>query len=88
MSLVTPEAFVLGMSAIGAAGISLAAVGIGMGQGFAAGKAVEGIARQPEAQGSILQTMVVGQAISETTGIFAFIISLALLFANPLVNML
>ena len=88
MSLVTPEAFVLGLSAIGAAGTGLAAVGIGMGQGFAAGKAVEGISRQPEAQGAILQTMVVGQAISETTGIFAFIISLALLFANPLVNML
>ena len=88
MSLVTPEAFVLGMSAIGAACTGLAAVGIGLGQGFAAGKAVEGIARQPEAQGAILQTMVVGQAISETTGIFAFIISLALLFANPLVNML
>ena len=88
MSLVTPEAFVLGLSAIGAAGTGLAAVGIGIGQGFAAGKAVEGISRQPEAQGAILQTMVVGQAISETTGIFSFIISLALLFANPLVNML
>ena len=88
MPLVTPEAFVLGMSAIGAACTGLAAVGIGIGQGFAAGKAVEGIARQPEAQGDILKTMVVGQAISETTGIFAFIISLALLFANPLVNSL
>ena len=88
MSLVTPEAFVLGLSAIGAAGTGMAAIGIGIGQGFAAGKAVEGISRQPEAQGAILQTMVVGQAISETTGIFAFIISLALLFANPLVGML
>ena len=88
MSQVTPEAFVLGMSAIGAACTGLAAVGIGMGQGFAAGKAVEGIARQPEAQGPILQTMVVGQAIAETTGIFAFIVSIALLFINPLVGML
>jgi F-type H+-transporting ATPase subunit c len=76
------------MSAIGAACTGLAAVGIGMGQGFAAGKAVEGIARQPEAQGPILQTMVVGQAIAETTGIFAFIVSIALLFINPLVGML
>ena len=88
MSQVTPEAFVLGMSAIGAACTGLAAVGIGMGQGFAAGKAVEGISRQPEAQGPILQTMVVGQAIAETTGIFAFIVSIALLFINPLVGML
>ena len=88
MSQVTPEAFVLGMSAIGAAGTGLAAVGIGLGQGMAAAKAVEGISRQPEAQGAILQTMVVGQAIAETTGIFAFIISIALLFINPLVGML
>jgi len=88
MSLVTPEAFVLGMSALGAACTGLAAVGIGLGQGFAAGKAVEGVARQPEAQGDILKTMVVGQAVAETTGIFAFIVSIALIFINPLVGML
>lgn len=88
MSLVSSEAFILGMSALGAACTGLAAVGIGIGQGFAAGKAVEGVARQPEAQGDILKTMVVGQAIAETTGIFAFIISAVLLFINPLVGML
>ena len=88
MSLVTPEAFVLGMSALGAACTGLAAVGIGLGQGFAAGKAVEGVARQPEAQGDILKTMIVGQAVAETTGIFAFIVSVALIFINPLVGML
>ncbi|MEG1584359.1 MAG: ATP synthase F0 subunit C [Anaerovorax sp.] len=88
MSLVTPEAFVLAFSALGAACIGLAAIGIGLGQGFAAGKAVEGVARQPEAQGDILKTMLVGQAVAETTGIFAFIISIVLLFANPLIKML
>lgn len=88
MPLVTPEAFVLGLSAIAAACIGLAAVGIGLGQGYAAGKAVEGVARQPEAQGDILKTMLVGQAVAETTGIFAFLISMILLFVNPLVGML
>lgn len=88
MPLVTPEAFVLGMSALGAAFTMIAAVGIGLGQGFAAGKAVESVARQPEAQGDVLKTMLVGQAVAETTGIFAFIISIALLFINPLVKML
>jgi F-type H+-transporting ATPase subunit c len=88
MPLVTPEAFVLGMSALGAAFTMIAAVGIGIGQGFAAGKAVESVARQPEAQGDILKTMLVGQAVAETTGIFAFIVSIALLFINPLVGML
>jgi len=85
MSLVTPEAFIYGMSAIGAGIAMIACLGIGIGQGFAAGKAVEGVARQPEAQGDLLKTMLVGQAVTETTGIFAFIVAIVLLFANPFV---
>jgi len=88
MPLVTPEAFVLAVSALSASCIGLAAAGIGFGQAYAAAKAVEGVARQPEASGDILKTMVVGQAIAETTGIFAFIICIALVFINPLVDML
>jgi F-type H+-transporting ATPase subunit c len=76
------------MSALAAAGVGLAAVGIGIGQGFAAGKAVEGIARQPEASGEILKVMIVGQAVSETTGILAFVVAAVLLFANPLIGLL
>ncbi|NLB17621.1 MAG: ATP synthase F0 subunit C [Syntrophomonadaceae bacterium] len=88
MSLITPEAFVLGLSAIGAALTMLAAIGIGIGQGLVGMKGVEGVARQPEAKADILLTMLVGQAITETTGIFAFIISIILLFANPFIGML
>lgn len=88
MSLVTPEAFVLGLSAIGAAFTMIAAVGIGIGQGLVGMKGVEGVSRQPEAKADILQTMLVGQAVTETTGIFAFIISIILLFANPFIGML
>lgn len=88
MSLVTPEAFVLGLSAIGAAITMIAAVGIGIGQGLVGMKGVEGVAKQPEAKGDILQIMLVGQAVTETTGIFAFIISILLLYANPLIGML
>lgn len=88
MNLVTPEAFVLGLSAIGAAFTMVAAVGIGIGQGLVGMKGVEGVSRQPEAKADILQTMLVGQAVTETTGIFAFIISIILLFANPFIGML
>lgn len=88
MSLVTPEAFVLGMSALGAAITMISSVGIGIGQGFAAGKAVESVARQPEAIGDIFKVMLVGQAVAETMGIFSFIVSIVLLFLNPLVGML
>lgn len=85
MTQVTSEAFILGLSAIGAGIAMIACLGIGIGQGFAAGKAVEGVARQPEAQGDLLKTMLVGQAVTETTGIFAFIVAIVLLFANPFV---
>ncbi len=88
MTQVSSEAFILALSALGAGIAMLASIGIGIGQGFAAGKAVEAVARQPEASGEILKTMLVGQAVAETTGIFAFIIAIVLVFVNPLVHML
>ncbi len=85
----TPLGLILAASAIGAGlGIGTAALGIGIGQGLAASRAVEGVARQPEAKGDVLQVMLVGQAVAETTGIFAFIVSIVLLFANPFPGML
>ncbi len=75
---------VFALSALGAAlGIGIAALGIGIGQGMVASKGVEGVARQPEAKSDIMQVMLVGQAVTETTGIFTFIISIMLLVANP-----
>ena len=64
------------------------AIGIGIGQGLIGSKAVEGISRQPEASGCIMTTMLVGQAIAETSAIFAFIIAIVLTLINPLVGML
>lgn len=88
MTGITPEAFVLGMSALGAGLSMFCGIGAGIGQGYAAGRAVEGVARQPEAQSDILKIMLVGQGVAETATIFAFVVSIVLLFANPLVGML
>ena len=55
--------------------------GTGIGQGFAAGKAVEAVGRQPEAVGAIRSTMILGQAVAETTGIYGVIIAIILIFA-------
>ena len=85
---VTSQGFVLGLSAIAAAIVMVGALGIGIGQGLIGMKAVEGVSRQPEAKADILQTMVVGQAVTETTGIFAFIIAIVLVLVNPLVGLL
>ncbi|MCT4613168.1 MAG: ATP synthase F0 subunit C [Clostridia bacterium] len=79
-------AIIAGLSAVGAGIAMIAGVGPGIGQGFAAGKGAEAVGRQPEAKSEIMQTMIIGQAVSETTGIYGFVVALLLLFANPLVT--
>ncbi len=56
------------------------AIGPGVGEGFAAGKACEGIARRPEEYANLFRTMLVGQAVSESTGIYSLVIALVLIF--------
>ncbi len=55
------------------------AIGPGVGEGFAAGKACEGISRRPEEYSRLFRTMLVGQAISESTGIYSLVIALLLI---------
>ena len=64
------------------AGIAMGfgAIGPGIGEGFAAGKACEGIAKRPDQVGLLTRTMLIGQAVSETTGIYSLIIALILIF--------
>ena len=83
-----PKAFVAGMSALGAGMAMIAGLGPGIGEGYAAGQACSAIGRQPEAQSNITSTMIMGCAIAETTGIYALVIALLLMFANPFVGKL
>ena len=82
------KAIVLAASAIGAGIAVIARVGPGIGQGYAAGKAVEAVARQPEAASLITKNLVLGAAIAETTGIYGLVVAMILLYLNPLVGML
>ncbi len=66
-------------------GMGLGAFGPGIGQGNAVRGAVEGIARNPGASGKILTTMLVGLAMMESLAIYALVIALILLFANPFI---
>jgi F-type H+-transporting ATPase subunit c len=88
----SPELFaktlILTGSAIGAGLALIPGIGPGIGQGYAAGKAAEAVARQPEAQSLIIKTMLIGQAVAETTGIYGLFIALVLLFFNPLLGYL
>ena len=75
------EFFVQGMRAIGAAlCMGIGAIGPAIGEGNAVGKALEGMARQPEMAGTLRTNMILGCAITETTGIYSLVVSLLLLF--------
>ena len=88
MDLLTAKTIVLGCSAVAAGLAMIEGLGPGIGEGYAAGKAVESVARQPEARGSIISTMILGQAVAESTGIYSLVIALILLYANPFINQL
>lgn len=55
-------------------------------EGKIAVKALEGMSRQPEAAGSLRMAMIIGMALCETTNIYALLVVLILLFANPLMG--
>ena len=77
----TSEADVKGDKAMSAAiVVGLAATGGAIGMGWAISKAVEGIARQPEAQGKIQSTMMLGLVFIETAIIYALVIAILIIF--------
>lgn len=69
----------MSMTAIGVGLAVLSGIGAGVGIGIATGKACEAIARQPEAQGSVMKALLLGCGMAEATAIYGFVISLALL---------
>ena len=88
MSNITNEGLILACSAIGAGIAMIAGVGPGVGQGIAAGFGASAVGRNPGAKGNIMSTMLLGQAVAETTGLYGFAVAIILLFANPLLGKL
>ncbi|ABC76626.1 ATP synthase C chain [Syntrophus aciditrophicus SB] len=82
------ESYVKAIFAVGAmigAGIAIGvgAVGAGLGIGTAASGACQAVGRNPGVQGKIMMTMLVGMAMAESIAIYALVVSLVLIFANP-----
>ena len=65
--------------AIGAGIAVLTGVGAGVGIGLATSKAVDAIARQPEAEGKISKALLLGCALAEATAIYGFVIALLII---------
>lgn len=72
LAAITNEAFF----AIAAGIAAFTGVGAGIGMGIATGKAVEAISRQPEAEGKIRTTLLLGLAFAETTAIYGLLIAI------------
>ena len=71
------------MAAVGAGvAAGFAAIGAGIGNGLVISKTIEGIARQPEAKGTLQGTMFLGIGLVEILPILAFIVSLLLMFTK------
>ena len=79
------ENFIRGCSAIGAGLALIAGIGPGVGQGIAAGHAAA-VGRNPGAKSEITSTMLLGQAVAETTGLYGLVTGLILMFVQPLVK--
>ena len=73
------RAIVLMGCAIGAGLALIAGIGPGIGEGYTAGKAVEAI----ECKSDVTSTLILGVALSETTGIYGFVTGLLLIFVAP-----
>ncbi|MBQ3546240.1 MAG: ATP synthase F0 subunit C [Lachnospiraceae bacterium] len=83
MSQVTGQEFINAMSAVGAGIAMIAGVGPGIGQGYAAGQAAAAVGRNPGAKSDITSTMLLGQAVAETTGLYGFAVAIILMFVKP-----
>jgi F-type H+-transporting ATPase subunit c len=81
------KAIVIGCSLL-AAGLAMAfgTLGTGLGMGNGLNGATNAVGRNPEAQGKILLTMMVGLAMIESLAIYALVVALVVLYANPLLK--
>ena len=79
------ENFEYGCSAIGAGLAVIAGIGPGVGQGIAAGHGASAVGRNPGAKGDIMSTMLLGQAVAETTGLYGLLVAMLLMFVKPFV---
>ena len=74
---------ILGCCALGAGAAMIAGIGPGIGEGNAVASACEAIGRQPESKGQVTTTMLMGCAIADTTGLYALVIAILLIFVAP-----
>lgn len=78
----------IGMASVITAGLTIGIGGIGpaLGEGRAVAQALSALAQQPDEANTITRTLFVGLAMIESTAIYAFVVSMILIFGNPFWN--
>ena len=76
---ITGQDLIHACSAIGAGIAMIAGIGPGVGQGIAA----SAVGRNPGAKSDITSTMLLGQAVAETTGLYGLVVAIILMFVKP-----
>jgi len=78
----------IGFGSVVTAGLTIAigAIGPALGEGRAVAQGLASLAQQPDEGNTITRTLFVGLAMIESTAIYAFVVSMILLFANPFWN--
>lgn len=66
--------------------IAIGSIGPALGEGRAVAQALNALAQQPDAAGTITRTLFVGLAMVESTAIYCFVVAMILIFANPFWN--
>jgi ATP synthase F0 subunit c len=66
----------------GGLAMGFGAIGAGVGEGYNAGEAVDSTSRQPAVSSDLMRTMLIGQAVAETSGIFALVVAFLLMLGT------
>jgi len=82
------ELFVIFSTVAAAFAIAIGALGPALAMGRSIAQALDALARQPEAEGSITRTLFIGLAMIESLAIYVLVVVLIVLFRNPLVTFL
>jgi F-type H+-transporting ATPase subunit c len=86
--MTTLSLFVLASTVAAIFGISLGVMLPALAMGWAISRSMDALARQPEAEHSIMRTLFIGLAMIESLAIYVLVIVLIVLFRNPLLEYL
>jgi len=82
------SSFITGSTIMALLAIGIGVLGPAIAMGMSISRALDALARQPEAEKSITRTLFIGLAMIESLAIYVLVVVLIVLFRNPLLEYL